>query len=144
MGLGYFVFFRFRVYRFLYSRIQSLGFSRGFKLFLGVLQGQYDLGFLKVQCLVFLRSLSLGFGFCIQGFSLRVCLGLRIQVKAFIQVFRAQGFGFFRLTSFRVFIGLGFRVYGFLFYFLGFSIYNLALYKVQSIEFFQVIGFLGF
>ena len=94
---------------------------------------------------------SQGFRFRIYGIRLgfRGFLGLGFQVKGFTYFFWVQGFCFFRILQVQ---GLGlcvflwfyrFRVQGLGIFlcFLGFSVYDLGLYRVQSLEFFRFRGF---
>ena len=127
--LGFFVFFRFRVYEILGFRVQNLWFVWVFNVFQGLFQGLQHLGFLKVQGVGFLWVL--GFRLRVQDLGLRVFLGLGFQVMDFTQFFMVQGFGFFMVLQVQ---GLGLR---FLLCFLGFSIYDLGLYRVQGLEFFR-------
>ncbi len=93
---GFFACFGFRVYEFLGFKAQSLGLCRCFKQFYGL----QDLVFLrfsvsKVQCFLGFQDQDL-------GFQVRVYVLCFFQVKGFIQVFRVQGFGVFRLMFFSV------------------------------------------
>ena len=114
-GLGFFVFFRCRIYK-------SLGFNVQSFWFVGVLngfQGLQHLSFLRVECVGFLMA-----------------LGLEFQVKDFTQFLQGLGLWIFWVKVFYVFIGLGF--------FCIFRVQHIPFRALLCLEFkvFQVQGFL--